>query len=339
MGEFLAVVGAFTFLIGLVMLIIAIIRKKPKKKVGIATGVGFVIIMIAGSILPPPEETATSKEKVAVDSQKESGEKKEKASKDEEAKKVAADKADAEKKKQAAEKKKKEQLNVKGTVKATSEKGKIKVAIDTNIPDGSLLEVSLIDGNLNHKSGFVKVKDGIAETSFDIPSDWKPAHFAANAMFRFNLDEHPQPEDIKNIYGETGNKMTGDLASENQLGGKNAVFETVTVPYPSEEAVKTEQDKSFNQAIAEMKELGGGIILDVTPRQGNWDIVNVVISDAWYYSPDHEKERFVDQIGELVMNLVNNSGKYEDLVSVYFVDSYGSDLATPKILGGWKLKK
>ncbi|MBY0222743.1 hypothetical protein [Sporosarcina aquimarina] len=339
MGEFLAVIGAFTFLIGLVMLIIAFFRKRPKKKVGIATGIGFMTILIAGSILPPAEETANSKEKIAVDSKKEDDEKKEKASKDEVAKKVAAEKADIENKKQAAEKKKKEQLNVKGTVKATAGKGKIQVEIDTNIPDGSLLEVSLIDGNLNHKSGFVKVKDGIAETSFDIPADWKPAHFAANAMFRFNLDEHPQPEDIKNIYGETGNKMTGDLASENQLGGKNAVFETVTVPYPSVEAVKTEQDKSFNQAIAEMKELGGGIILDVKPRQGNWDIVNVVISDAWYYSPDHEKERFVDQIGELVMNLVNNSGKYEDLVSVYFVDSYGSDLATPRILGGWKLKK
>ncbi|BAQ11357.1 DNA polymerase epsilon subunit [Bacillus sp. OxB-1] len=339
MGGFFAVVGFLTIWVGIVMLVISVIRKKPKKKWGIATGIGFVLMMIGGALLPSSEnEVASDKEKIAVDSQKDEEKKDKKTDKQEKEEAEKAKKEEA-KKKEEAEKRQKALLNVEGTVKATAEQGKIKVAIDTNIPDGGLLEVSLIDGNFNHKSGFIKVKDGKAELAFDIPSDWKPAHFAASAMFRFNLDEHPQPDDIKAIFGETGDKMTGDLASENHLGGKNATFKTSTVAYPNEETVKKEQDKAFNAAISEMKEISGGIIVDVGPRHGEWSIVNVVVSDSWYYSAEHEKERFAEQIGNLVVNLVNNSGKYEDLVQVYFVDSYGADLATPKMLGGWKIVK
>ncbi|WP_155979455.1 hypothetical protein [Sporosarcina ureae] len=158
-------------------------------------------------------------------------------------------------------------------------------------------------------------------------------------MFRFNLDDHPQPDTIKSIYGEFGEKMTGDLARDNQLGGKNATFETVTVAYPSAEAVKNQQSNTFDEAISELKTMRDGIILDVRPRYDDWGSVNVVVSESWYYSPEHEKERFVDQLGELVGNMVKNTGKYEDHVSVYFVDSYGADLTTPKVWGGWKIKK
>lgn len=343
MGGFLALIGTFTFFIGLVMLIVAIKKKKPKKKLAQITGAGFVILIIAGMILPPAEEAEAenpSTKKVAVDKQKE-GKVEEPAipevTKEEKAKakKEEVEKIEAEK----AEKQKKELLNVKGTLKAKAEKNKITVYVDTNIPDGSLLEVSIVDGNINHKSGFIKVKDGHAELAFDIPSDWKPAHFAASAMFRFNLEDHPQPVEIINIYGETGAKMTGDLATENHLGGKNATFKTATVAYPSEEGVKQVQSNLFNEAIAELKSLSGGIIVDVLPRYDDWDSVNVVLSDSWYYSAEHEKERFADQIGEMIISMVNNAGKSEDFVSVYFVDSYGADLATPKILGGWKIKK
>lgn len=185
----------------------------------------------------------------------------------------------------------------------------------------------------------IKTQGGKAELTFDIPADWKPAEFAASAMFRFNLDDHPQPDTIKSIYGEFGEKMTGDLARDNQLGGKNATFETVTVAYPSAEAVKNQQSNTFDEAISELKTMSDGIILDVRPRYDDWGSVNVVVSDSWYYSPEHEKERFADQLGELVGNMVKNTGKYEDHVSVYFVDSYGADLATPKVWGGWKIKK
>ncbi|GKV54278.1 hypothetical protein NCCP2222_02250 [Sporosarcina sp. NCCP-2222] len=350
------------FVVFSILWLVKLILKAPfsKKKYVIYTSSSFALIIfsiILGVSTSEPsknsdverkltqkQDTAAAKsvvdekEKAKIKEHEKKKAEQEKQLEEEKKKEDEKKKAEA-KKKEEANKKLKDQLNIKGTLKAKAEKGKITVTIDTNIPDGGLLEVSIIDGNFNIRSGFIKVKDGRAEVSFDIPSDWKPAHFAASTMFRFNLDDHPQPESIKNIYGDTGENMVGDLTSENHLGGKNAVFKTVTVAYPSEDAIAKAQSEAFDDVINEMKEISNGVIVDITPKYGEWDIVDVVVSDSWYYSKEYEKERFAEQIGEMVMTMVNNSGKYDGVVSVYFVDIYGSDLATPKMLGGWKIKK
>lgn len=322
MDALFGLLGVIGFLVGIVMLVIALIRKKPKKTAGIVTGVGFSFIFIGFSLAPEEVEKADEKTEVSSDEVDED-------------KKDANE--DAEKKKKEAERKK--QLEFEGTMKTTASEGKVAVEIVTNVPDGAIFEVMVMDGNLNMKSDFIEAKDGKVSKSFEIPSDWEPAHFASTAMFRFNLEEHPQPDNIKEIYGEVGEKMTGDLVDENNLDGKNATIEGNTVAYPSEEVVQASMDEKFNQAISEMKELSEGIIIDVRKKYDDWMIVDVVVSDSWYYSPDHEKERFAEQIGETVQNLVNNSGKQDGSISVYFVDSYGSELASPKMLGGWKIKK
>lgn len=332
MGSFFVFIGFFSLIAGLVMLVISIIKKKPKKKAGIITGVGFLLFMIGGALLPPDDnsEKAAGEKNPVKESSKEV-----KSSND----KKDQETADQDKAKADEEKKLKEQLNFKGDMKTKASDGIINVEIDTNVPDGGVFEVLVMDGNLNMKSEFLEVKDGIISHDFEIPSEWEPAHFAASAMFRFNAEDHPQPDNIKEIYGEVGEKMTGDLTTENHLEGNNATINGGTVAYPSEEVVETAMDDKFNQAVSEMKELSNGIILDIKQKYDDWMIVDVVVSDSWYYSPDHEKERFVEQMGETVQNLVNNSGKKDGLISVYFVDSYGSELASPKMLGGWKIKK
>lgn len=236
------------------------------------------------------------------------------------------------------EEKDEERLNFQGEMSATASEGIIAVSIETNAIDGSIFEVVVMDGNFNLKSDFLEVKDGKIEHEFEIPSDWEPAHFAYNAMFRFNLEDPPQPQHVKGFYGETGERLQGDLVSENNLGGKNAIIEGETVAYPSEEALATHFDKAFNDAINEIIDLGGGIIIDVHPRLDHWEATNVVVSDAWYYSPKHEQERFVEQVGATIESIVVGYEK-SDGTMVYFVDSYGKDLATPRVLGGWKIKE
>lgn len=230
-------------------------------------------------------------------------------------------------------------LEFTGSMTATASEGKITVNIDTNALDGAIFEVSVIDGNLNIKSDFLEVKDGKIVHDFEIPSDWGPSYFAYNAMFRFNLDEHPQPQHIKDVYGEFGENLTGELTSENHLNGKNAVIEGGTVAYPSETVVKEQIDKEFNKAIDEMIAVSGGVVLDIIPKsEDDWGIVYVFVSDAWYYSPEHEKERFAEQVGAAVEQVVKGAGKTDGSVMVYFKDSYGKELASPKILGGYKIK-
>ncbi|MEH7122075.1 hypothetical protein V7127_02400 [Bacillus sp. JJ1773] len=249
-------------------------------------------------------------------------------------------KAEEETKKETEQKLKK-QLNFEGKIAASVNGNKITVSIDSNVPDGGIFEVSLVDGNFNVLSDFLEIKDGKVNKDFEIPKDWGVGHIGTMAMFRFNLPEHPQPEHIKNLYGNNGEKLSGKLAVEHNQNGKNAVLETKTVAYPSEEAVLAEQEKGFDAAIDEIINTGNGLILDVSPRYDNeWKMVNVVVSDTWYYSADHEKERFAETLGEIVQNLVINFSKTdENVVMVYFVDSYGKDLATPKVFGGYDIKR
>lgn len=249
-------------------------------------------------------------------------------------------KANEEEKKLEIDKQKKdeENLNFKGTVSSKVVDKKITVSINANVPDGGVFEVFVLNDELKTLSDYITIKDGKIEKVFDIPEDWGVGHISTSALFRFNLDEHPQPDTIKSYYGEKGEKLTGSLVTDNNQGGKSASLETHIIAYPSEEAVAKKVDESFNAAIDEIISVGEGIILSISPRYDNWEIVNIIISDDWYYSPEHEKERFVEQVGGAVENIILSSEKASGSVNVYFVDTFGKDLATPKMFGGYKIK-
>lgn len=70
-------------------------------------------------------------------------------------------------------------------------------------------------------------------------------------------------------------------------------------------------------------------------------IVSVTVSDTWYHSPEHDKERFAEQVSNTIKTLLISSEKVksDDYISVYFYDTYGKELASPKLTGGYKIKK
>lgn len=233
--------------------------------------------------------------------------------------------------------------NITGNLEIGFKDDKTIISITTNAMDGAIFETSITDGDLNIVSDFLTIKDGNATKELDSNDKWEPGYLAGMAMMRFNLDDHPQPQEVKDVYGENGEKLEGDLAVENNIEGFNIVLETKSVPYPDEKTAKEIQEKLFSEAINELIEAGGGIIEGIKPRieEDEWSMVDVVISDAWYNSPEHEKERFAEQVGETVVALIRNAGKVEanKTVMVYLVDAYNKELATPKILGGYKIKR
>ncbi|HHX50825.1 MAG TPA: hypothetical protein GX711_05245 [Clostridia bacterium] len=231
-------------------------------------------------------------------------------------------------------------LNFQGTLEVSPRDGKIDIVIDTNVPDGGLFEVSIITGQFETVTDVLPVQGGKVEHEFAIPDDWEIGYYSAIAMFRFNLEGHPQPEHIKAVYGEAGEKMEGDLSVENNLGGKNGNVEPVTFAYPNQAAVTQKLDALFVQVLDEVIEASDGILLGIRPSQGNnWGVVYVTVSDAWYYSADHEKERFAEQVGGTIANIVLNAQKAKGVVDVYFDDAYGKRLASPKMLGGYKIER
>ncbi|MGO4890270.1 hypothetical protein ACJ2A9_21185 [Anaerobacillus sp. MEB173] len=228
-------------------------------------------------------------------------------------------------------------LELEGELSVKNTDGQITLTVNTNAPDGSIFELSVLNTEFDVESDFVEVKNGIAEVTFDI-SSWNYGYISAMASFPFNFEDNPQPDHIKEIYGETGEKMEGTLAVENHLNGKNGNFESVTLAYPDEETLAAKSKELFNEAIEEMKTLSEGVIVDIKPALGDWKIVDVIVSDAWYYSQDYEKERFAEQIGGLVEKMVLNTGQAEGSIQVYFKDSYGKDVAKPKLFGGYDIK-
>lgn len=324
MGYVFLVLGVFAFFYGIIYLLVNLFRRKSKKIPTIVI-ISSIILFILGAVIAPKDDTDNTNN-----------------SNDHKAVTVTAPVKkvdDKQKRADQEEKKLKELLNFKGTIDAKVKNDKVVVSIDSNVPDGGIFEVTLMNGKIDVIDEFIKIKDGKITKEFTIPKKWGVGYIATSAMFRFNYEKQPQPESIKKIYGDKGEKLTGKLVSKYK-NGNSATLKTITVPYPNKAAVLAEQNKEFNKTIDSLVKASSGVILGVEPRYNTkWDMVNVVVSDSWYYSADYEKERFAEQVGETVQKLVINSGKAKDPVMVYFVDSYNKDVATPKVFGGWKIKK
>jgi hypothetical protein len=277
------------------------------------------------------ENTSSEKEKVKDDKESRQKEEEEKQKEEEERQKKL------EEEKQKLE----EQLTFDGNMdlKVDSNK-KVVATITSNVPDGGLFEVTIMDGKFNVLSEFIPIENGKIVKEFEIPEEWGIGYITGIAMFRFNLDDKPQPEHIKELYGDNGDKMKGSLIVKNHLGGNNGNVEGQTIAYPNEKAVEKEKIKLFNQALQEMIDVSNGVVIDIGTRynDNDWKLVNVVVSDSWYYSQDYEKERFAKTVGGTVEQLVLNAGLAEGTVMVYFVDSYGKDVASPKVFGGYDIE-
>jgi len=73
----------------------------------------------------------------------------------------------------------------------------------------------------------------------------------------------------------------------------------------------------------------------------SWTQTWVTVSDAWYDSEPHVKERFADTIGAQVKASLYATGavKEGDSILVHFYDTHAKELAKEKIFGGYDIKR
>lgn len=244
---------------------------------------------------------------------------------------------------QEKEEKAASKLDVTGELSIEFKNGKAITTIKTNAIDGSIFETMVMDAEFNSVSDFITIENGIGTKEFDENKEWETGYLAATSMMRFNLEEHTQPDHVKKLYGENGEKIQGIYAVENNVGGNNVNLKVIQKEYPDEATVKEKQNELFFGAINELIDSSNGVLLGIQPHfeDNEWNSVAVTVSDSWYNSAEHEKERFAETIGDTVKILVINAGKVvkDANVSVYFYDSYQKELASPKILGGYKIKR
>lgn len=217
------------------------------------------------------------------------------------------------------------------------------MTITTNAIDGSIFETLIMDSDFNSISDYISIKDGKGIKTLDINEDWEVEYLSAVSSMRFNLDDHPQPEAVKKVYGETGENLIGDLAVENNLGGYNVAMDAKIIPYPDEETLKEKQDELFVAAMNELIESSNGVIVNIQPYfdDNDWSSAMVTVDDTWYNSQEHEKERFAETVAETVRTVIINTGKAskDKTIPVYFYDTYQKEVASPKVMGGYKIKR
>ena len=109
-------------------------------------------------------------------------------------------------------------------------------------------------------------------------------------------------------------------------------------------AEKSAMEDELSQSLQLLIELSEGVVIDI--RQSpytslGWQQVQVIVSDAWYESPEHEKERFAENVSGLVEAAIYQSGlvKTDQSILTDFIDSYDKELASEKVFGGYKIKR
>ena len=100
---------------------------------------------------------------------------------------------------------------------------------------------------------------------------------------------------------------------------------------------KADADIAVEESLQAIIDLSNGVVIDIIPSpygSDDWMTTWVIVSDAWYNSADHEKERFAESVGNAVKFALNGEASL-----VHFYDSYDKELAKEKILGGYKIKR
>lgn len=225
-------------------------------------------------------------------------------------------------------------------IKHTCKDGKITIDADINCPDGALMQVVIMSGDLKEMyTDKPIVKNGKISSVFNLENiDTK--NYAGMVMFQFNAKDLPQPDNVLKIYGKHGEKLKGDNAQEAKFAdgntGKNASV-SFTVPYPSEQAVEQVMATKFNEVAKEIAKASNGVILDI--ERDSPGIYHIMVSNSsWYLSAQNEKQYFAEEMLRTFKQIGKSLDGGENVVlSIY--DESMNEVASSKMFGGMKIKK
>lgn len=223
--------------------------------------------------------------------------------------------------------------------------GKVKLEITANVPDGAILETTLV-GVKDNKPVFnvqnITIKEGKGEFIADV-SDWGHGYISAMAMLRFNSDKIVQPKNVKSLYGEHGEKMTGFYTQENHLKGYNGILRYKRLAYPSFKILKSENEKNFYDTIFNtFKDVPKTLIhnIEVLELTESSIRIDVIVGGNWNYLSSKQKQQLTTQISSTLKNIAvaNYQSSSTEMATVFFMSKSGNEVATPKAFGGYDIK-
>jgi hypothetical protein len=212
----------------------------------------------------------------------------------------------------------------------TYENGKLKVKVETNAPNGSVIEIYAAHPEMQAPEIIpVTVNKGIAEAEIDIPEGLSTNYIQANAML--DMDKQEGSNNLAKVrYGQNGEKMTGDMVFSTTGTNVVGVSETGYFSYPTEEAVKEVLKDEFEQFIYSLT-LGYDVLFEsIQPSaQGTWDEVNVVftdyaLADGWE-AFDKEKRQYLFELFDSAIHGYKMVDE-DATVKIYLKDTKGNIL-------------
>ena len=111
----------------------------------------------------------------------------------------------------------------------------------------------------------------------------------------------------------------------------------VAVKSAEEIAADAKEAETVLVVLKALVALSDGDISDIKPSphgKGDCETTWVIVSDAWYVSAEHEKERFAESNGGAVKLTTNG-----EAALVHFYDAYDKVLAKEKVFGGYDIKR
>ena len=298
------VIGFLGAPISLIWLIICAVRKKSKKHAGIALLVS-IVLFFAGALMLPSGETPQA---------------------------GSAEQAEQTKK----EKKPEYSLEFNPEYIVNCSDTSITIDVNYKCPDGALIQALVIDGTLEESySDTLPVKDGKVSFSFDLENtDTKV--YNTMLIFQFNSGEIVQPDNVKAVYGEYGEKLTGKNAAESKVEGhedaKNATM-TFSIDYPNTEAVTTLKNSTWNKYMTEIVNASDGLITNI--RRTKENIYDVYFTNSWYLLSNEEKEYIANTLYDGIKTAAKNIYS-EESISLYIYA--GDDVVAESTILSDKMK-
>ena len=152
-----------------------------------------------------------------------------------------------------------------------------------------------------------------------------------------------QPEHIIEAYGEYGKKIKD---GPNLL--KDGEMKSVSVRVNFDKEGIIDEKRAFEKAVQEwedsvkeqmLEHYGEFGITGIEMNPGSdWDVVNVFVPNEFKLGTEEEKRYYVEELGPLLEADLTDHFKKEHTVHVYFKYEDGTDMATRKAFGGWKIK-
>lgn len=183
----------------------------------------------------------------------------------------------------------------------------IVIDVEYNCPDGAVLQCVIVDGSLEESySDTLPVEDEKVSFKFDLDNTDAKV-YGGILSFQFNADSVQQPDNVKAVYGEYGENLSGENVDSATVEGHEDAQNgsiTLTINYPNDEAVQAVKEEQWNEYASQVVSASNGMITQII--HPNDAVYNVYFTNSWYLLTDEQKEYMANTIWDGMQTAAKN---------------------------------